>query len=382
MKDLKDLSFVIVTHVYASGPSFRLEEYLKDKVKTLIFIGHPFSFSKDTRSFLRIHSEGVLVEEKKFKSWKGSEISFYVKDLFLTIWWYLKYCKKTDYFIGVNNFNVFAGLVLGLFLSVGRVIFYTIDYVPNRFTNPFLNSLYHLLDRLAISKSYKVWNLSQRMVSERERSGISEKFKNKQIEVPIGTDIKRSPLSFDKIDKNKIVFLGHLRNGQGVEMLISAMEKVTKKVRNSHLLIIGGGPLENSLKFKIKNIGLGNKIKITGFIKDYDDVEKLLRDGAIAVAPYVDDDKTYTRYTDPGKPKDYLASGMPVIITKVPQVAYLIEKNRCGLAIDYNKNQLEDSLIDLLTNETKLKEFRKNAFIFAKKYTWERIFKEAISQTL
>ena len=355
MKDLKDLSFVIVTHVYASGPSFRLEEYLKDKVKTLIFIGHPFSFSKDTRSFLRIHSEGVLVEEKKFKSWKGSEISFYVKDLFLTIWWYLKYCKKTDYFIGVNNFNVFAGLVLGLFLSVGRVIFYTIDYVPNRFTNPFLNSLYHLLDRLAISKSYKVWNLSQRMVSERERSGISEKFKNKQIEVPIGTDIKRSPLSFDKIDKNKIVFLGHLRNGQGVEMLISAMEKVTKKVRNSHLLIIGGGPLENSLKFKIKNIGLGNKIKITGFIKDYDDVEKLLRDGAIAVAPYVDDDKTYTRYTDPGKPKDYLASGMPVIITKVPQVAYLIEKNRCGLAIDYNKNQLEDSLIDLLTNETKLK---------------------------
>ena len=382
MKELKDLSFVIVTHVYATGPSFRLEEYLKDKVKTLIFIGHPFSFSKDTRSFLRIHNKGLLVEEKKFKNWKGSEVSFYVKDLFLTIWWYLKYCKKTDYFIGVNNFNVFAGLVLGLFLSVGRVIFYTIDYVPNRFTNPFLNSLYHLLDRLAISKSYKVWNLSQRMVSEREKSGISEKFRKKQIEVPIGTDIKRSPLGFDKIDKNKIVFLGHLRNGQGVEMLISAMEKVTKKVKNTHLLIIGGGPLENSLKLKIKNIGLETKIKITGFIKDYDDVEKLLRDGAIAVAPYVDDDKTYTRYTDPGKPKDYLASGMPVIITKVPQVAYLIEKNRCGLAIDYSKKQLEDSLIDLLTNETKLKEFRKNAFIIAKKYTWEKIFKEAISQTL
>lgn len=382
MKDLKDLSFVIVTHVYASGPSFRLEEYLKDKVKVLMFIGHPFSFSKDTRSFLRIYNNGLLVEEKKFKSWKGSEVSFYIKDLFLTMWWYLKYCKKTDYFIGVNNFNVFAGILLSIFLSVGRIIFYTIDYVPKRFENPILNSIYHKLDRLAVSKSYKVWNLSDVMVSKREKSGIPEKFRNKQIEVPIGTDIKRSPLSFDKIDKNKIVFLGHLRNGQGVEMLISAMEEVTKKVKNSHLLIIGGGPLENSLKLKIKNVGLKKKIKITGFIKDYDDVEKLLRDGAIAVAPYVDDDKTYTRYTDPGKPKDYLASGMPVIITKVPQVAYQIEKNRCGLSIDYNKSQLEDSLIDLLTNETKLKEFRKNAFIFAKKYTWERIFKEAISKTL
>lgn len=382
MKDLNNLSFVIVTHVYATGPSFRLEEYLKDKVKILIFIGHPFSFSKDTRSFLRIYNKGLLVKEKKFKSWKGSEVSFYIKDLFLTLWWYLKYCKKTDYFIGVNNFNVFAGILLSLFLSVGRIVFYTIDYVPKRFANPFLNSLYHFLDRLAISKSHKVWNLSRRMVSEREKSGISEKFRNKQIEVPIGTDIKRNPLSFDKIDKNKIVFLGHLRNGQGVEMLISAMEKVTKKVKSAHLLIIGGGSLENSLRFKIKSIGLEKKIKITGFIKDYDDVEEYLRDGAIAVAPYVDDKNTYTRYTDPGKPKDYLASGMPVIITKVPQVAYQIEKNRCGLAIDYNKKQLEDSLIDLLTNETKLKEFRKNAFIFAKKYTWERIFKEAISQTL
>lgn len=382
MKDLKGLSFVIVTHVYATGPSFKLEEYLKDKVDALVFIGHPFSFAKDTRSFLRIYKSGSLVKEEKFKSWKGPEVSFYIKDLFLTIWWYLKYQRKTDYFIGVNNFNVFAGLVLGLFLNVGEIIFYTIDYVPNRFESSFLNWIYHLLDKLAISKSHKVWNLSQIMVAEREKGGVSPKYRSKQIEVPIGTDIKENPLSFDKIDKNKIVFLGHLRDGQGLELLISAMGEVIKKVKNAHLLIIGGGPLEKILSSKIKSLKLEKKVKITGFVKEYDDVKKLMRNGAIAVAPYVDDDKTYTRYTDPGKPKDYLASGMPVIITKVPQVAFQIEKNKCGLAIDYNENQLEDSLIDLLTNETKLKEFRKNAFIFAKKYTWERIFKEAISKTL
>src|SRR3989344_3799658 len=172
MKDLKDLSFVIVTHVYASGPSFKLEEYLKDKVGSLIFIGHPFSFAKNTSSFLRIYKKGELIEEKKFISWKGSEISFYIKDLLLTIWWYLKYRNSADYFIGVNNFNVFAGVLLRIFVNVGKIIFYTIDYVPKRFENPILNSIYHLLDRLAVSKSHKVWNLSQRMVSEREKSGI------------------------------------------------------------------------------------------------------------------------------------------------------------------------------------------------------------------
>ncbi len=382
MKDLKNLSFIIVTHVYATGPSFKLEEYLKGKVDSLVFIGHPFSFAKDTRSFLRIYKRGSLVKEEKFRSWKGPEVSFYLKDLFLTIWWYLRFQRKTDYFIGVNNFNVFAGILLGLFLSVGKIIFYTIDYVPNRFENVFLNSFYHFLDRLALSKSHRVWNLSEVMVAEREKSGISEKFRQKQIEVPIGTDIRNRPLGFDKIDKGKIVFLGHLRSGQGIEMLISAMEEVVKKVKNAHLLIIGGGILENSLKSKITGAGLKRRIKITGFVKEYDDVKKFMSDGAIAVAPYVDDEKTYTRYTDPGKPKDYLASGMPVIITKVPQVAFQIQKNKCGIAIDYNKKQLIDSLVELLTNDTKYKEFRKNAFIFAKKYTWEKIFNEAFSKTL
>lgn len=382
MRDLKDLSFVIVTHVYASGPSFKLEEYLKDRVDRLVFIGHPFSFAKDTRSFLRIYDKGQLVEEKRFKTWKGSDISFYIKDLFLTIWWCLKYRKNTDYFIGVNNFNVFAGALLGVFVNVGKIIFYTIDYVPKRFENPILNSIYHFLDRIAVAKSHKVWNLSAIMVSQREKSGISEKYKDKQIEVPIGTDTKENPLSFDKIDRNKIVFLGHLRDGQGIEMLISAMKDVGKKVKNAHLLIIGGGALENALKTKIRSLGLEKKIRITGFIKEYEDVKKLMRDSAVAVAPYVDDEKTYTRFTDPGKPKDYLACGLPVIITKVPQVAFQIQKNRCGLAIDYNKKQLVDSLVDLLTDEIKLKEFRKNAFIFAKKYTWEKVFRDAFFQTL
>jgi hypothetical protein len=47
---LEKLTFAIITHVYTTGPSFRLEDYLKDKVDSLVFIGHPFSYVKDTSS--------------------------------------------------------------------------------------------------------------------------------------------------------------------------------------------------------------------------------------------------------------------------------------------------------------------------------------------
>lgn len=380
--NLKKLNFTIVTHVYATGPSFKLEDYLKKKVNSLVFIGHPFSFSKDTRSFARVYRKGKLVVEKKFIKWKGSEFVFYLKDLLLTLWWYLRYSEKNDYFVGVNNFNVFAGLLLGLFTNVGKIIFYTIDYIPRRFHNPILNFIYHWLDRLAISKSHRVWNLSSIMVEEREKRGVDIQYREKQIVVPIGTDISTKSAPLDKINRHRIVFLGHLLRKQGVELLVVAMKDIVKKIPSANLLIVGGGELEEKLRKDVMRLKLEKHVTLTGFVKEFSDVQRFLRESAVAVAPYVDDSSTYTRYTDPGKPKDYMASGLPVVITKVPQVAWEIEKNKSGIAIEYKKEKLVEALVKLLKDDNLWKTFRKNAFKMAKKYEWEKIFDNAFSKTL
>jgi glycosyltransferase involved in cell wall biosynthesis len=380
--NLKTDSFTISTHVYATGPAFRLEEYLRDKVRRLIFIGHPFSFAKDNRSFIRIYKNGKLTREEKFISWKGPELFFYFKDILLTLWWSLRFSTRVDYFVGVDNLNFFSGFILKLIEKARHLIFYTIDYVPNRFENKVLNYIYHFSDRFAVGKSDRVWNLSSIMVDEREKRGVSTRYENKQIVVPVGTSIPEKILPFNEIDKHKIVFMGHLREGQGVELLLDAMPDVVKKVVGAHLLIIGGGFLKDKFEGIARSKKLTQYVKFSGFVKEYSDVELLLCDAAIAVAPYIDDDKAYTRYTDPGKPKDYLASGIPVVITKVPQVAYEVEKNRCGIAIEDNRQELTDALVTLLTDEKMLYEFRENAIKMAKKYTWDKIFDRALRETL
>ncbi|HUQ85181.1 MAG TPA: glycosyltransferase [Candidatus Limnocylindrales bacterium] len=382
MINLKSYTFAIVTHVYATGPSFKLEEYLIPKSKTLIFIGHPFAYSSDTRSFLRIYKHGELVVDEKFLRWKGPELIFYIKDIILTAWWLTKYNHKIDYYIGVDSLNFLVGYFFKYFKKIHSLVYYTIDYVPQRSSNSILNSAYHFLDRLGVSKSDKVWNLSKVMVEVREKNGVIKKYRKKQIVVPVGTDINVKVLPFSKINKNKVVFMGHLREGQGVDLLISAMIDVIKKIPNAHLLIIGGGPLESHLKKIAKTFKMEKHIKFSGFVKEFSDVEKMLQDSAIAVAPYVDDKKTYTRYTDPGKPKDYLAHGIPVIITKVPQVAYEIHKNKCGFAIDYNEEELSSMLIKLLQDKKQLAFFRKNALEMAQEYSWNKIFNNALQGTL
>lgn len=380
--NLKNATFLIVTHVYATGPSFRLEEYLQKRVKNLVFIGHPFSYAKDTRSFLRIYKNGKLIKEKKFVEWKGPDILFYFKDIFLTLWWILRFSSKANYYIGVDNLNAFSGFLLKIIGKVGSLIFYTIDYVPNRFENKVLNSIYHFLDRFAVGKSNKVWNLSSIMMDEREKRGIDTKYKNKQIVVPIGTSIPVKLIKDSDRDRYQIVHMGHLLEKQGVEKLIEVMKDVVVKVPKAHLLVVGGGPLETKLKKDVIGLKLQKYVKFTGFVKDFSEVEKMLQASAIAVAPYLDSKDTYTRYTDPGKPKDYLANGLPVVITKVPQVAYEIEKNKCGIAIKDDKKELEKALIALLINDKMLNEFRKNSIKMAKKYTWDKIFDKALEETL
>lgn len=381
--NFKNKTFAVITHVYATGPAFKLEEYLLDKkVKEILFIGHPFNYTKDRKSFFRIHRNGKLIEERKFFQWNGPEISFYIKDVLLTFFWLATYKNKIDYYIAADNLNAFSGFLLRMVGKVDKVIFYTIDYVPNRSGNKLLNSLYHFLDRFAVRNSHRVWNLSSRMVFEREKRGVSSEYREKQITVPIGADVSPRSNILNSADYYKIVYMGHLLKKQGVEKLIDSMQDIRKSINQAHLLIIGGGPLEESLRIKVKKLKLEKNVAFTGFLKSFSEVQKNLKDAVVGVAPYVNDESTYTRYTDPGKPKDYLANGLAVVITKVPEVAFEIERRKCGVAINDNKKELTRAVVKLLGNKRLLQQYRKNAITMAKLYTWKKVFDSAFSETL
>lgn len=375
-------SFVLATHVYATGPPFFLEEYLiKHHVKKLLFIGLPFSYAKDRRPFFHYYESGKLVEERYGRELNTPDVFLYVRDVFLVNYWILAK-GRFDYFIGVDNLNTFSGLVSRFFGRVKKVVFYTIDFVPQRFANSVLNNFYHTLEKLAVYKSDCVWNLSARMVAEREKRGYSHKHRSKQITVPIGSKIENGFQILKSKFRHKIVFMGHLRAGQGLEMLLSAFPLVLKKLPDASLLIVGGGQLEDALHNIVKQLKIQKHVVITGFVQKFSDVQKLLSQAAIAVAPYVDDENNFTRFTDPGKVKDYLALSLPVVVTEVPEVSREIQSRKAGLAIAYDRNALAGAICKLLINGKLLLKFRKNAFNMAKDYEWEHVFDHAFSQTL
>lgn len=377
--DLTSARYTIVTHVYGAGPAFQLEAYLREKVARLVFIGHPFPFAADTRSFLRVYERGQCVVERWTPRWRGPDMGFYLKDVALTLWWTLRH-GPADVFVGTGALNAWTGSLLKRFRRVRHLVFYAIDYVPQRFPGSAMNALYHWMERVAVARSEAVWNLSAAMVEAREGAQGLER-EGKHVIVPIGTSSTREEPTPLAVQRHRIVYFGHLRPGQGVERVVAVLPDVIAQVPGAQLLIIGGGSLESLLRDEIARFGIGDHVHITGFLQDVREAHRLLRTSAIAVAPYVDMPENFTRYTDPGKVKEYLANGLPVVITTVPRVAEEIAARGCGIAIPDDPPALAEAVVRLLTDDALWQTCRQNARAFAQEITWANVFDRAFAES-
>lgn len=377
--EFKNINVVIATHVFATGPSQELEEYLQRKVKTLMFIGHPFSYAQEVHSFFEKYAQGKLCKKGFGRIWALPEPLMYLKDFGYTFFWIVKSKERFELFVGVDPLNALAGVLLNKLGRVRTVIMYTIDYVPQRFNNRLLNRFYHQIDSYCVKKCHKIWNLSPMMAKEREKKGVTTN--EKQIVVPIGVNLGIKRLPVNEVNRNCVAYMGHLREGQGLELIIRALPKVTKKIPNIKLLIIGTGRLETPLKNLAKELGVNKNVEFTGFIKDPRVAESILVKCGVGLALYEPTSNSITQYTDPSKPKQYMACGLPVIITRVPWIAQEIEQKALGIVVNYNEEECSDAIVKILTDEKLYNMYRQNAINFVSNLDWTKIFNEAFSKS-
>ena len=342
---------VIATHSFSPGTSQALYAYCKSKKYSTQFIEHPL--------FGGLHSW--------FIGWLD------------TVYRVLKSDQKYDLFVGSNNLNASAGVVLKKLGKVKKVIYFAPDFVPVRFSNSLLNWIYHQLDFFCVKYSDISWNSSSPMKVDpimvaREKLGLPKKYRSKQTQLPDGTDNYQA-LPFKQINRWQMGFVGHLRPGMGLEVLFEAMKKLKKSHPQIQLIVIGSGPIEKDLKQLILQNNLN--IKMLGFMGNLKNVYRILKKCAIGLAPY--QPGTISQFSDPGKIKNYLSVGLPVIVTDVVKISRELKTNKCGMVVKYDSRQLSQTIIKLMTDQKKLVTYRKNTQILAQKYSWSNIFTAALN---
>jgi glycosyltransferase involved in cell wall biosynthesis len=365
-----------VTKIY--GPVQALTDYLKAGRADFHLVALPFSFSglpaATDQDFRRGRPAG-LAQGHAARGW---DPWLWCKDFAYVLrrGWAAGAERPVDLFIGVDALNALAGLLLRALGRNRRVAFYVIDYSNRRFGNPLLNWIYQRVDRLAATRSDVVWNLSERMRTVRRGQGVPDA-RNALVPVGVELDQVRHPAR-GQVRRKTLLYMGALLDNKGIQLLIEAFPEVLKKVPGAELHIIGFGPFEAETRRLAGASPAAKRIHVPGGMDHARLFREVPRFG-VAFAPYLDDPGSYTWWCDPTKPKEYLACGLPLIITKVPWIWERVAdpKRPLGLAIDYDRAQLVAAAVKLLGDQRFYWRCRRNALDFAAGLDWAGIYDQA-----
>lgn len=201
--------------------------------------------------------------------------------------------------------------------------------------------------------------------------------------MPVGVELEKIDKFTleEKLNSKSIIFMSYLDETKGCQLMIDAMTEIVKKESKAELLIIGTGPYENKLKEQAKKSGLEKNIKFLGPM-EHDSLFKFIPHHRFGVAPYLDDKNSYTYYADPTKPKEYLACGLPVVITNVPWIAKEIGQKPMGIVCSYNREELVNACLKLLQDDEFYKICLKNALEFTKDLSYDEIYEKIFNLIL
>ena len=126
---------------------------------------------------------------------------------------------------------------------------------------------------------------------------------------------------------------------------------------------------------------LHESVRLLG-VMSHDEVLRILPDFDIGLALYKPYPNNLSRWADPSRVKDYLACGLAVIITDVPEIAKDINRYEAGLVIPYTADALVEAIAALYSEPERTMTMRRNARRYMEKFSWSRIFNDAFRRSI
>jgi glycosyltransferase involved in cell wall biosynthesis len=142
---------------------------------------------------------------------------------------------------------------------------------------------------------------------------------------------------------------GRFVRKKGFEYLIDAAARLAPRWPALRLVIGGGGDLDTELRARVREHGLGERVRFPGVLTQ-DEVAAYLAGADIAVVPSVRDDAGNVDGL-PNTVMEALASATPVVATRVGGIPSVIEHGRTGwLVAERDAGALEAALEHLLAH--------------------------------
>ena len=170
-----------------------------------------------------------------------------------------------------------------------------------------------------------------------------------------------------------ILFQGHFRPGRGLLNLFKAFSEI----EDAHLVMIGGGELEEDLKEVVEKKNLAKRVTFMGYLPT-DDLIRTTAQADLGIALFEPTSINYA-YALPNKFFEYIMAGIPVLASNIKTFEDYIGTYQVGLTVDPSDiSAISRKLVDMLSDGEKMRQWRSNARKASKELNWELEAKKLI----
>lgn len=232
------------------------------------------------------------------------------------------------------------------------VVFRSIDMLHSLVGNPLLGAITRRLEKRVYARADEILTITPNHTRYVTSLG-ADKAKVKLLPLPIdmsifhpGADAAEIRQKWGITDNDKvIVFIGTLFEFSGLDGFLRHFPEVVRKVPEARLLIVGDGPQRKKLDAIINELGLADKVTITGF-QPYQTMPQYISLAALCINTFLDTPKT--RDIFPGKIIQYIACGKAAVVTPLLGITSLIPDETKGVIYAATAEEMAQKVTGLL----------------------------------
>lgn len=170
-----------------------------------------------------------------------------------------------------------------------------------------------------------------------------------------------------KPDDRVVISVSRLVPKNGLDLLIKSLTFLNKQGQDEYkLILIGDGPLEESLKFEVKSLRLDDKVVFTGSVENQD-LPRYLKVSDVFVRPSRSEGLGIAFL-------EAMAADVPIIATKVGGIPDFLEDRKTGLYCSSEPEDIAFKIRIILENDKLREEIIKNArALVTERYNWNII---------
>lgn len=373
MKILQVLQFFSPVHGGSAESPYRLSKELAKR-------GHDVTiYASDYKSSQEYINSIPEVEVYLFRSWLNYA-KFHVTPSIIK-----RAKKEIKHFdiIHMHNYRTFQNIVVYYYAKK-----YSIPYILQpRGSIPRFARKKNLKKLFDIFFGYKILKDADKLIftTKMELKYCENDFdinKNKTEIVPNGVDLP----GYDNLPKKEefregyaitgnekiILYLGRIHEIKGLDMLVKAFADLIRELADIRLVIVGPDDgFLSTLKRQIEDLNIGDKVLFTGPLFGNDKI-KVYVDADVFVLP--------SKYESFGNVAlEACACGTPVIVTNNCGVSEWIGDD-VGYVVEYDKDQLRDAMIKVLSDERLRRRFGERGRRLAREeFSWSKISEQVES---